>query len=148
MKQNLTFAVILLAMLSMINAFPLHKRKAEFLQCIPVIVPLYVTSMTPDPIQAGKNVTLTISGDFTKHPITSKFKQFIDFSESFAILASFRQDICSDNSSSDIPKCPVTDYNVTTTIQAPAYFGDRISVTIWDEKYNSDYLSCVGAEIG
>jgi hypothetical protein len=68
MKQNLTFAVILLAMLSMINATPLHKRKTEFKGCTDKI-PLDVTIMMPDSIQPEKNVIFTISGDFTEHLI-------------------------------------------------------------------------------
>lgn len=145
MKQNLTFAVILLAMLSMFNAFPLHKRKTEFEQCSGT-VPIYVTAMTPDPIQAGKNLTLTISGDFTKHPLTSEFKQQIAFGDGRTILAGFTQDICSDSSSSDIPKCPVTDYNTTTTIQVPANYAHIIGVTIWNGDYRSNYLSCITAD--
>ncbi|CAB4490134.1 hypothetical protein RhiirA5_380515 [Rhizophagus irregularis] len=153
MKQSLTFAVILLAMLSMINAFPLHKRKTEFSDCEGLH--LDVKSMTPDPIQAGKNATFTISGDFTTHPLTSEFKQYIAIGEGFAYIATYDQDICSDSSvsSSDIPKCPVTDYNTTMTIQVPDYLDSSyvLLVFIWDGNYTSkgpEWLACARAFVG
>src|SRR5687767_14681396 len=128
MKQNLTFAVILLAMLSMINAIPLHKRKTEFSECLEELS-LDITSMTPDPIQAGTNVTFTISGNFTEHPITSESQQNIVLAQGFNFSSAFSQDICSDSSSSDIPKCPVTDYNTKMIIQAPADLPDAYIIT-------------------
>ncbi|RIA96724.1 hypothetical protein C1645_857215 [Glomus cerebriforme] len=151
MKQNLTFAVILLAMLFMINAIPLHKRKTEFLKCSDLFpAPLDVTAMTPDPIQAGKPVTFTISGNFTEHPITSDYHQDITFSQGFPYAAEFSQDICSDSSSRNIPKCPVTDYNKKMIIQAPADLPDNYTITVyvWNENDGSDWLGCTQASVG
>src|SRR4051794_7821058 len=121
MKQNLTFAVILLAMLFMINATPIHKRKAEFVRCSDYFPGLDVT-MTPNPAQAGKNVTFTISGDFHDSPLKSDSVQIAAFAYSLPTypckLSQASQDICSDNS--DTVKCPVTDYNTTMIFQVPA----------------------------
>ncbi|RIA81333.1 hypothetical protein C1645_837173 [Glomus cerebriforme] len=148
MKQNLIFAVILLAILSMTNAISLHKRKTEFSNCGGPA--LDVTAMTPDPIQAGKNVTFNISGNFSEHPITSDYRQYIVFAQGYEYYSEFSQAICSDSISSDIPKCPVTDYNTTMIIQATANLPDSylITVYIWNGNYGSDWLSCTHASVG
>jgi hypothetical protein len=154
MKQNLAFAVILLAMLSMINAIPLHKRKTEFSNCsgnFPAT--LDVTALTPDPIQAGQSANFTISGNFTGRLISSDFKQYIVFANGFAsgYYASFSQDICSDNISSDLPRCPLVEYNTTMIIQVPADLPTDdyvLTLYVWNEDYGTDWLACTQALIG
>src|SRR2546421_563891 len=108
MKQNLTFAVILLAMIFMINATPLHKRTTQFERCDRDRPGLNII-MTPDPVQAGKNATFIISGDFHDRRLKSDAIQTLAFaystpSESCKVFQ-VTQDICSD-SSSDTVKCP------------------------------------------
>lgn len=149
MKQNLTFAFILLAMLFMINATPLHKRKTNFERCSDFF-PGLTTTMTPDTAQAGKNVTFTISGNFHDRPLKSDSVQIVAFAYSIPSfpckLFEARQNICSD--SSDTVKCPVTDYKATMIVQVPADLPTDdylITAMISDDK--NDVLGCAHADV-
>ncbi|CAI2179390.1 2512_t:CDS:1 [Funneliformis geosporum] len=154
MKQNLTFAVILLAMLSMINATPLHKRKTVFQNgtAIPGTSPLNV-AITPDPVQSGKNVTFTISGSFHDSPLKSDPVTEVAFayatSSNPCNVPTTSQRVCSDRSdSSDTIKCPVTDYNTTIIVQVPADLPTDdylITVMITDDNY--DVLAVASADV-
>src|SRR5688572_13874595 len=83
MKQFLIFAVILLAMLSMVNAAP-HHKKTKFGKCPrqpkAQKQPDLIKSVTinPDPIVVGKDLTFHISTTLTSD-ITSEDELAIGF---------------------------------------------------------------------
>ncbi|RIB19992.1 hypothetical protein C2G38_2081854 [Gigaspora rosea] len=76
MNQNFVLILVLLIMLSIVNAIPhqLHKRKTKFGSC--GLSPVLDVSVSPDPIVANKNATYTISG-ILKKDITDAYQLFI-----------------------------------------------------------------------
>jgi hypothetical protein len=73
MNQNFVLILVLLIMLSIVNAIShqLHKRETKFGPCEDF--PVLDVSVSPDPIVAGKNATYTISG-ILKKDITDAYQ--------------------------------------------------------------------------
>src|SRR4051794_36702723 len=65
MKQNLILVFVLLALLSIVNAIPLHKRVTTFVPC-PKGSPNAITvTIKPDPPAAGGQTLFSVSGTVT-----------------------------------------------------------------------------------
>ncbi|RIA97917.1 hypothetical protein C1645_813452 [Glomus cerebriforme] len=104
----------------------------------------------PDLVQAEKNITFIISGDFYDRPLKSDSMQTVT---SIYSLSSYpckvfeaRQNICSD--SSDTVKCPVTDYHKIMIVQASVDLPTDdylITVMIFNDEY--DVLGCAHADV-
>src|SRR3954453_2226168 len=123
MKQILTFAVILLAILSMVNAFPFVKR--EFEQCpgIPTPPKLDVT-IDPVTIIPGHVETFTVSGTLLKD-ITEEYSLVIsiDDIDGTPLVDATIVDICS------IEKCPIkagTPFEIKTEVTIPPTLPPKI----------------------
>ena len=89
MNRNFIFVFILLTTLSIVNAIPFNKRKAEFFQCRTVInpVPGVDVTITPDPPVAKTPEHFTVSGSL-KHDITAdKTLLNIDFFDGLKVIS-------------------------------------------------------------
>src|SRR5256885_2209835 len=81
MNRNFIFVFILLTTLSIVNAIPFNKRKAEFLQCYTVINPRpgVDVTITPDPPVAKTPEHFTVSGTLDNDITADKTVLDIDF---------------------------------------------------------------------
>ncbi|RIA81438.1 hypothetical protein C1645_864725 [Glomus cerebriforme] len=113
MKQNFILVAILLAMLSIVNAFP-YQLITTFIQCPQV--PLITTTISPDPPVAGGNELVTISGSLTT-PIVPGSKLLILFSDgNNALTTPVVTDICTMTGVS----CPAKNLRITKSVPLPA----------------------------
>src|SRR5438045_4974320 len=82
MKQNLIFAFILLATLSMVNAIPhqLYKKSTKFEECPNVGDAVLNVSLSPDPVVAGQPDSLNVYGKLEKE-LTFFHKLVIEFAD-------------------------------------------------------------------
>ncbi|CAG8552160.1 705_t:CDS:1 [Ambispora gerdemannii] len=145
MNRNFVFALILLAMLSRINAIPhqLHKRTTEFDACsnLPPETPVLDVTISPDPVVPESTDTFTISGTL-KQDITDDFKLYIVFTDEHGnIISNDILDICKEVA------CPIkagTLYQTTQDVYVPTLRGTSyIVVGIANGTESSDdVLAC------
>jgi hypothetical protein len=115
MNRNFSLVFILLAILSIVNAIPFHKRAVTFSKCPldPPVNPLTVT-VAPDPA-AGKTSTYTVSGplDPPAGPGSLLAIGYLDQNGKF-IGQPFQMDICATNT------CPLSNIETTADVPGPA----------------------------
>ncbi|CAB4381050.1 hypothetical protein RhiirA5_360058 [Rhizophagus irregularis] len=124
MSRSLVFALILLIMVSIVNAIPhqLHKRTTSFSGCanLPPDTPVLSVTLSPDPVVQESTDTFTISGTL-KQDITNGYSLYIAFVDDGGnIISSDIVDICKEVT------CPVkagTPYSTTQNVYVPRFRG-------------------------
>uniref|UniRef100_A0A1D1XFX5 Sulfate permease 2 n=1 Tax=Anthurium amnicola TaxID=1678845 RepID=A0A1D1XFX5_9ARAE len=131
MNRNFIFVFILLTTLSIVNAIPFNKRKADFEACYTVVYPepgVDVT-ITPDPPVAKTPEHFTISG-ILKHDITAdKTVVDIDFFDGLKFVSIIPPYIKKFTESVKAGvKFSIDVDNVPTPNEFPSYYAIYVSV--------------------
>lgn len=148
MNHNFIFVIILLTILSIVNAFPrqFYKRDTIFNPCTTGSPDTITVTITPDPLVAGEPSVFNVTGILTNGTIDTGSKLLIQLQDDAG-------EVIGDPSTSDICAepanftCPATTFSLEQEFQVPDTLPETYDIIVQINDANDNTLACATSTV-